>query len=255
MTSYNVNVMEQALQKLDLSTRESKVYLALLGLGPSPLRKIAEEIDTNRGSTYDALKSLMKKGLVSFYDKDKKQHFVAEDPENLIAILREKRREIAHAKKELSKILPELRARFKSGDKKPSVKLYEGRAGAKAILEDLLRVMGSLEKKEYYVYSSANIREHLYKDFSSFSERRVELGIKVKVVALGSGGELRGLDERRWLNSKETSPSYILVFGAKVAILSLSEESYLTSVLIEDSNLATTQKIIFETIWNKLPVS
>ena len=140
--------MEQTLQKLGLSPKESKVYLALLGSGPAPLRAVAENIELNRGTTYDTLKSLMKKGLVSFYDKDKKQHFVAEDPDNLLAILREKRRDIVRAKKELTRILPDLQARFESGDEKPSVKLYENRGGAKAILEDILRVMSNEKNKE-----------------------------------------------------------------------------------------------------------
>ena len=57
-------------------------------------------------------------------------------------------------KRDLAKILPDLRARFEKGDEKPSVKLYESRAGAKTILEDVLRVMGSEKQKQYYVYSS-----------------------------------------------------------------------------------------------------
>lgn len=247
--------MEQTLQKLDLSPKESKVYLALLGSGPASLRAVAEDIELNRGTTYDALKALMNKGLVSFYDKDKKQHFVAEDPENLVTILREKRREVAKTKKELAKILPDLQARFEKGDEKPSVKLYESREGAKAVLEDVLRVMTNEKKKEYYVYSSftRDMREHLYRDFESFSDRRVALGIAVKTIGPPAGGKLRGLDERRSLPKLEKAPSYIIVYGPKVAILSFSKENYLMSVLIEDSGLAETQKLLFDTLWQTLP--
>ena len=247
--------MEQTLQKLGLSPKESKVYLALLGSGPAPLRAVAENIELNRGTTYDTLKSLMKKGLVSFYDKDKKQHFVAEDPENLLAILREKRRDIVRAKKELTRILPDLQARFESGDEKPSVKLYENRGGAKAILEDILRVMSNEKNKEYYVYSSftRDMREHLYKDFESFSERRIAAGIKVKTIGPDAGGKMRGLDERRSLPKLEQAPAYIIIYGSKVATLSFSKENYLMTVLIEDSGLAATQKLIFETLWRTLP--
>jgi len=247
--------MEQILQKLGLSPKESKVYLSLLGLGPAPLRAVAENIDLNRGSTYDALKALMSKGLVSFYDKDKKQHFVAEDPENLITILRDKRREVVKAKKELSKILPDLKARFETGDEKPSVKLYESREGAKTILEDVLRIMGGEKKKEYYVYSSftRDMREHLYKDFESFSDRRVAMGISVKTIGPEGGGEVRGLDERRSLPRLEEAPAYMIIYGGRVAILSFSKENYLLSVLIEDPGFAETQKLIFGSLWQTLP--
>jgi len=247
--------MEQILQKLDLSSNESKVYLALLGSGPAPLRAVAENISLNRGSTYDALKALMSKGLVSFYDKEKKQHFVAEDPDNLITILRDKRREIVKTKKELARILPDLQARFETGDEKPSVKLYESHEGAKAVLEDILRVMGNEKKKEYYVYSSftRDMREYLYKDFESFSDRRVALGINVKTIGPKAGGEVRGLDERRALPKLEEAPAYMIIYGKRVAILSFSKENYLLSVLIEDPGFAETQKLIFKTLWQTLP--
>ena len=247
--------MEQTLQKLDLSPNESKVYLSLLGSGPTSLRAVAENIGLNRGSTYDALKSLMARGLVSFYDKDKKQHFVAEDPENLTTILRDKRREVVRAKRELARILPDLRARFEKGDEKPSVKLYESRAGAKTILEDVLRVMSSEKQKQYYVYSSftRDMREHLYRDFESFSERRVALGISVKTIGPRAGGELRGLDERRTLPKLEKAPAYMIIYANRVAILSFSKENYLLSVLIEDTGFAETQKLVFNTLWQTLP--
>jgi len=247
--------MEQTLRKLDLSPNESKAYLSLLGSGPSPLRSVAEDINLNRGSTYDALKSLMSKGLVSFYDKDKKQHFVAEDPQNLLTILRDKRRDVVKTKKELVKILPDLRARFESGDEKPSVKLYESREGAKTVLEDVLRVMSNESKKEYYVYSSftRDMREHLYRDFESFSERRVELNISVKTIGPKAGGELRGLDERKSMAKLEKAPSYMIIYASRVAILSFSKENYLLSVLIEDAGFAETQKLIFNSLWQALP--
>lgn len=245
--------MEQTLQKLDIAPKESKIYLALLSLGPSSLRKVASHTNLNRGSTYDVLKSLTKKGLVSFYDKGKRQHFVAEDPENLVNLLREKRREVVRTKKELAKILPSLQALFEKSGEKPSVKLYEGNQGAKMILEDVLRVMNQEKEKEYYVYSSVNIRNYLYQGFASFSDRRIALGIKVKAIALGTGGELRGLDERRWLPNKEGAPAYVVIYGPKIAIFSFSSEHSLVSVLIEDPGLAETQKIVFKTLWQNLP--
>jgi sugar-specific transcriptional regulator TrmB len=247
--------MEKSLEKMGLSHKESIIYLKLLELSPSPLRKIAEETDMNRGTVYDTLKSLMRKGLVSFYDKDKKQHFMAEDPENLINILRDRRREVIRAKKELERVLPELQIRHKKSDERPFIKMYESDGGAKAILEDVLRTMAQEDDKEYYVYSSftRDMREHLYRDFESFSERRVKLGIKVKTIGPSSGGALRGLDERRTMQKLEDAPSYIIIYGHKVAILSFSKNNYLTAVLIQDQGFSKTERLVFETLWENLP--
>ncbi len=245
--------MQKVLEKLGLSDKESAVYIALLRMGPSSLRRVSGEIDINRGTTYDALKALTERGLVAFHDKDKKRRYIAESPDVLINIIRDRRRDVVRAKRELDQIMPELQALSEKSVERPSVRLYEGEGGAKTILEDVIKVVSMESPKEYYVYSSLDVREYLYKDFASFSERRITAKIKVKAVALGAGGELRGLDERRWIRSKEESPAYMIIYGPKVAIFSLAEGRYLTSVLIHDPNLAETQKTIFKTLWNSLP--
>ncbi len=43
--------------------------------------------------------------------------------------------------------------------------------------------------KEYYVYSSADIRKYLYQDFPNFTEERKKRNIHVKIIALGEGGK------------------------------------------------------------------
>jgi len=50
---------------------------------------------------------------------------------------------------------------------------------------------------------------------------------------------MRGLDERRWITTK------------RGAIISLSQGRP-HSVVIEDAGLAETQKLIFDSLWNKL---
>ena len=84
------------LQKLGLAEKEIKVYLALLSLGPSAIRKIATKAGVNRGTTHDALKTLQREGLVSYYHKEKRQHFVAEDPKVLENIVNRKKAELCN---------------------------------------------------------------------------------------------------------------------------------------------------------------
>ena len=43
-------MIEGVLKKLGLGEKESKVYLACLQSGPSPVRKIAEAAGVNRGT-------------------------------------------------------------------------------------------------------------------------------------------------------------------------------------------------------------
>src|SRR5947207_2331236 len=89
------------LRKLGLNEKDISIYLALLSLGSSSVRKIAEKSGLNRGVTYESLKSLQKFGLISYYHKDKHQHFTAEDPSTLSKILARKKTEIENIEVEL----------------------------------------------------------------------------------------------------------------------------------------------------------
>ena len=53
------------LEKLNFTVNESKVYLSLLKLGPSLAGRISKESNLDRSSTYNALRLLLKKGIVS----------------------------------------------------------------------------------------------------------------------------------------------------------------------------------------------
>ena len=79
-----------SLKQLDLSDRQVVVYEALLRLGPASIRDVATEAGVNRGSTYETLKQLVTKGIVSYFPKGKRRVFQAEDPERLLTLAESK---------------------------------------------------------------------------------------------------------------------------------------------------------------------
>lgn len=243
---------EKILQKLGLSDKEIRVYLSCLKLGPSPVRRIAEISNINRGTAYDILKSLIDLGIISYYHKDKKQYFIAEDPEKLIDALEQKKRDLDDTKNEIAKIIPELKSIYNKAGAKPVVKFYEGYAGIKYILQDVLDMVSIQKEKMYYVYSSSSIKEYLYNVYPDFSDDRIKKEIKVKVVSIGPGGKERGLDERKWLTKKESAPTYTLIYGGKVAMISVDQNKKPIGAIIEDQNIFETQKMVFEFTFEKL---
>lgn len=238
-------------EKLGFLDNEEKVYVHLLKNGGASIRQIAGDTGINRGTVYESLKALVDRGLVSHSQKKQRQQFVAEDPSILKTLFREERQKVVSMRKELTKALPDLQVLYETKHEQPIIKIHEGHAGTKLILEDVLKTMANEADKQYRVYSAANIREYLYYNFASFSERRIKAGIKAKVVAVGAGGEVRGLDERRWITTKRGAPAYIIVYGKKMAIISLSQGRP-HSVVIEDAGLAETQKLVFDSLWDKL---
>ncbi len=245
-------MIEAILQKIGLSDKEIKVYLSCLRLGPSPVRKISAEAGINRGTAYDILKALIELGLVSYYHQDKHQYFMAEEPERLRTVLDKKEEQLRDVKAEVADIIPQLKSIYDKAGAKPVVKYYDGSAGIKFILQDVLSSCVKNRQTEYYTFSSSTIKNILYQAYPEFSADRIKAEINVKAVSIGPGGQKQGLDERKWLTEKESAPTYTLIYAGKVAMISVDNNGNPLGVMIEDENIYQTQKMVFEFIWGKL---
>ncbi len=238
-------------KKLGFSDKEAKIYLALLRLGPSSVRKIAEISEINRGTAYDILKGLQDKGVVSYYNKDTKQYFVAENPEKLHDLVKKQQQELNSVDSELYKTVSELQALHNKGGDRPVARYYE-KSEINKILEDVLTVCEESAEKLYRIYSAEGMREYLYASFPTFSDVRIAKGINVKVIAIGEGGELRGLDERKWIKSDEETDTYIIIYPGKTAYISLDAKNEPIGVVIENDGVCKTQKLVFDNLWRNL---
>jgi sugar-specific transcriptional regulator TrmB len=242
------------LNKIGLSDKEAAVFSALLELGPSPVRDIARKAQVNRGTAYDLLKALVENGLVSHFETQSKQYFVAEPPSKLNTFLKDKEENLKELMVELKGHLPELESLYKKQGGRPQVRLYEGKKGVRNILEDVLLSLEKSKQKIYYVYSSSTVRKNVYEAMPDFSKKRIAKKIYVKTIALGSGGKLFGLDERKWMQlaEKDLKPVYEIIYAGKVAHISLDNFSHPVGVVIDDREIYETQKMIFEFSWQKL---
>jgi HTH-type transcriptional regulator, sugar sensing transcriptional regulator len=244
------------LKKLGLSEKEIKTYLKLLENGPSSVRMIAQAAELNRGTAYDILKDLMKMGLVSYFHKDTKQHFTAEDPSRLIKFLASREDELKIVKNKIEEIIPELKLLQNTQSNKPVTKYYEGSRGIKFILSDILSTMKEEKNKEYFIYSAPGIKEDVYAAYPEFIKKRIKYKIKVKTISLSEGGGTYGLDERKWLINQKNklipAMTYIIIYSNKCAFISRDKSNKPVGVIIENNMIYETQKIIFLQLWSLL---
>ncbi|KKR21126.1 MAG: hypothetical protein UT48_C0013G0016 [Parcubacteria group bacterium GW2011_GWE2_39_37] len=241
------------LKKIGLNDKDIKIYLKLLEHGAMSVRSLAELAELNRGTAYDILKKLQELGLVAFYHQDTKQRFVAEDPEKLLKILKEQEAELKSAKEKFSELIPELKSLQDKDGNRPVTKFYEGSAGIKFILDDVLSSMKDLDK--YFVYSSEGIREDVYAAFPEFNNKRIKQGITAKTISLSAGGGTYGLDERKWLKAStatEENMTYIIIYADKCAFIARDSSNNPVGVIIENKMIYETQKTIFKQLWGLL---
>ena len=131
--------IQETLKKIGLTTNEIKVYLTLLDLGSSLAGAIAKKANLHRRPTYDSLNRLIEKGLVSYTIKSGKKFFRPADPERILEIAKER-------EKEIQKILPEIKKKFKATKVEIFSEIYEGKEGIKSVMELILK-----ERKDWTV--------------------------------------------------------------------------------------------------------
>lgn len=252
--NHDNNEIIELLVRLEIPRNEAITYAALLDLDSISIRKIAAETGINRGTTYEALKKLVELGLVSVKRQGKREQYTAESPEKIYEIIRDRRRDLADAQSVAKELVPDLLARQAGQLGRPLVRYYEGDQGITTILKDVLQTCRTLNKPQYYAYSSSVVRGYLYRKYPQFTERRIAEGIKVKVIAVGEGGEETPKSERRWLPDPPQGElsSYTLVYGNKVAIISLTSSNTPYGVVIEDTGGAAMQRLLFEQLWKSL---
>src|SRR3990167_4868713 len=98
---YNLFMLKE-LQDIGLSEKESRVYLAALELGRATADQLAKQAKIKRPTTYVQLESLMKMGLMSTYEEDKKAYFAPESPELLRRLLHKQKENIESKERDLA---------------------------------------------------------------------------------------------------------------------------------------------------------
>lgn len=229
------------LEKLNFSINESKVYLTLIKLGPSLAGIISKEAQLDRSSTYNALKSLIQKGVVSTFFENKRTIFVPEHPKRILDYYKEKQ-EIAQ------QIIPNLEEQFSFKKQKSSVKLYHGYKGVKSIFQDIL---DSTDKGEtYFVMGSEGFFSKKMSYYSPiFQQRKEEKHINTKVLIREGRHKVNQSKyaEYKSVPSDIESPATINIYDNKVAIFIWDEPPQ--AILIENENVKKTFENYFKFMW------
>lgn len=242
----------ELLQGIGLSEAESVTYLAMLQADSVSIRKVAEKTGINRGTTHDILKKLLAKGLVSSRTTGTREYYSAESPEKIFEIIKDQRKDLLRAQRLADSVVPELMTKKAQPKGRPLVRYYEDDEGVAAILRDVLQTCRQLDNPEYCVYSSRSLRHYIYRKFPNFTDRRIAEGIFVRVLAVGQGGDPAVDAERKWLpnTDHELSSSYTIIYGNKLAQISISDDFTPYGVVIEDEGVAEMQRILFERLWS-----
>lgn len=231
------------LKNLGITDKEGRIYLACLEEGSSGVAKIARRAGLNRVTCYDILEKLLHKGYVNFLIKNNIKYFSATDPEIISA---ESHR---HAN-DFKNILPDLR-RMRGGIVHPHIQYFEGVEGIKTIYADTLS-----SKTEILNYAnSQEIRKFWPTYDQDYVAKRVKKKIHLKGIApMDEWGTKVAEESKKYFREIRLVPkdrfnftNEINIYDNKVAIASFRDE--LIGMIIESSEIANTQRAIFQMAW------
>lgn len=240
--------MPKQLQDIGLSEKEARVYLAALELGATTADKLAKHAKVNRSTTYVQLESLMKNGLISTYEENKKTFFAPESPEFLKRLLIKQREDVGAKERNLTAILPDLLQQYAGAGEKPVVRFFPGKEGISAVREEVLTVK---EKELFVMFSSDNMTKIFdSKELDSYTVRRRALGIFSKGLYTQKDffdtADLDELTDRRYIPNLYMSID-IRIFGDKTALFSLEGNCF--AMVIDSKQIAASMKNIFNLLW------
>lgn len=239
------------LVTLGLNTSEAKIYLATVSQEQTNVSKLASETGINRRNVYDALNTLIDKGLVFQIIGERKGAYAAVEPSKLMELIQTK--ELA-----LESVLPSLEQRYASPSPGESAQIYKGLEGFKNYLEDILNT----QENVYCLGAKGGWGYEKLGDFTDwFESERIRKKIKVfnlfdhEMCGVVKKDSLYNTyAEHRFLPPEHSTDSGMDIFGDKVVTFTglyperLNDD--ITLFVIHNRAIAESCRIWFQQMWD-----
>ncbi len=223
------------LKKAGLTENESKVYLALIDLGPSLAGQISRKTGLHRRTVYDTTEMLIKKGLIGYILKNNRKLFQASNPQRILEILDEK-------KDFLEPLIQNLKEKYNSKKEKQETNFYKGKEGLKTIFEDQLNA-----KEILILGASPRAYEILQFYFKWYDKKRKQRKISSRIIATDKKLKKIPLAKIKYLPQKYSNPVAVNIYQDKTAIILWASEPI--AILIKNKEISEGYKNYFEIMW------
>jgi len=223
------------LKQAGLTENETKVYLALLDLGPSLAGQISRKTGLHRRTVYDTTEMLIKKGLIGYILNNNRRLFQASNPNRILEIIKEKQNI-------LEPVIGKLHEKYNKTQEKEETNFYKGKEGLKTVFEDQLNY-----KEILILGASPKAYEILRFYFKWYDKARKQKKIKARIIAQTKDIKKLPLAEIRYLPEKYSNPVSVNIYGDKTAIILWAEKPI--AIVIKDREITKGYKNYFELMW------
>jgi HTH-type transcriptional regulator, sugar sensing transcriptional regulator len=237
------------LEQIGLSERESRVYLALLDIGPSTTSKLIRKTGIASSKIYDVLEKLENKGVATHILVRGKKQFQAANPQKLFDLVKEKEALV-------KEMIPMLQSLYEETREEIQAEVYKGKEGIKEIFEDILRT----GQDWYAIGASGKAAFTLPYYMPHFYQRMKKKKIQLNILFVDAEETRKQAQELKTYSNIKTKflPSIIknlmviFVYDNKLAIIPITPtvEIMPLAILIKSKESAEGYKDYFKWLWN-----
>lgn len=235
------------LSEFGLTEAESRIYIALLKLGKCKSGALIKATGLQSSTIYNALPSLVQKGLASHVHMGKQKHYSAEPPESMMFFLEEKR-------SRFSDVLPLLKRMEAEGrQEQKSARVFEGMKGFKSAFNDVYSTMKPKEEYCFFQMAAEQLAQKKVKFFfRKWHLRRSSKGIRAKGLAVEATREpikyiFKNLPHTQIKYVDEFFPTGMVVYKDKILFLDFSDPP--VAFQLKSSTIANSFRLFFEAKW------
>ncbi|MFH1445625.1 MAG: helix-turn-helix domain-containing protein [Nanoarchaeota archaeon] len=176
-----MNKLEEILVKVGLTKQEARVYKSLLELQESQTGQLCKNTKIASSNIYNVLDSLIKKGLVNYKIQNNVKTFLPSTPEILNDIFLEKQKSLDEERRELNKLI--INMKTKGVQKMPfsNYKYFEGLNGVKSMWHEINHLMDKNSVNKYYTVGKGSF-ERLLASYENHHKLRKEKGVKCQMI-------------------------------------------------------------------------
>ena len=231
---------------------ESKIFNELIKLKSSKMGEIAKRTGLHRGTVYNALNSLIKKGIVSFIDEDKKRLYKITGQDIFEEIIEEKERGLLKEKDKIRNFFEYLK-RNNEPIKKEEVNVYYGVDAFKTLFLEIYKICKRNNIEYLFLGRGGEMQDAVGVAFYKYTQK-LKNTMKVKCRVILDRGTIN-LEYHnyvqgniRYLTTKIKSPVNFWIYEDTVLLI-LFGSNPLISIKIKSETLSNAFRNYFESLW------
>jgi sugar-specific transcriptional regulator TrmB len=234
----------EELMEAGLTLNQAVVYLELVKHPGQSGGQVSKKVSIDRSFVYNIINSLIDKGLLSSVIRENVRTYYPSNPENLSKEIEEKRTKI-------NTVVGKLK-RIRQGKKEEIlVKTYEGKAGLKSYVRELLA------SKSFETFGGGGnlaIFDILKYEFPHYSKELRKKKIKGRLITSDANKDVmkvfKNSDMKIKTLKKLKNDVNFVIFEDKLSIYSAEDKPYV--IVIENKKIADSLRDYFDNLWKLL---